>query len=126
MEEVLQEAARVDETDCMNALRQLLTIYLKEYGFHQLLGFAHKINTSRSPAAARDLAFVVEGHTTLQRQLERLFARAVQEGRLREDIPLPVMIGVFFNLINTPNFANLPLPEWSQMLYRLFLEGAGR
>lgn len=126
MEEILQQASTVNEEDCMNALRQLLTIYLKEHGFHRLLGFAHKIDTSKSAAAAKDLAFVEEGHRTLQRQLERLFARALQEGRLKQDIPLPVMIGVFFNLINTPNFANLPLPQWSEMLYRLFLEGAGK
>ena len=126
MEEMLERASSVDETDCMDALRQLLTIYLREHGFHQLLGLANKIDAARSAAAAADLEFVERAHMTLQRQLERLFARAMEEGRLKEDIPLPVMIGVFFNLINTPNWANLPLPIWSEMLFRLFLEGAGK
>jgi AcrR family transcriptional regulator len=126
MEEILRQVSGIDETDCMDALRQLLAIYLQEHGFHQLLGFAGKVDASRSEAAAADLAFVDRAHMTLQQQLERLFARALEEGKLKEDIPLPIMIGVFFNLINTPNLAGLPSPLWSEMLYRLFLEGAGK
>lgn len=126
MEDVLQQASAVDETDCMNALKQLLTIYLKEAGFHQLLGYAHKINIANSAAAAKDLEFVQQAHLTLKEQLERLFVRAQEEGRLNPSIPLPAIIGVFFNLINTPNLMNIPVPQWSEILYRLWLEGAGK
>lgn len=126
MEDVLRQASAVDETDCLGAIRQLHEIYLREHGFHQLLADAFKIDTSRSAAAKADLEFVEQAHMALQRQLERLFARALEEGHLREDIPLPVMIGVFFNLINTSNWSDLPASQWSDMLFRLFLEGAGK
>jgi AcrR family transcriptional regulator len=126
MEDVLQQASAVDETDCMNALKQLLTIYLKEAGFHQLLGYAHKINIANSAAAAKDLEFVQQAHLTLKEQLELLFVRAQEEGRLNPSIPLPAIIGGFFNLINTPNLMNIPVPQWSEILYRLWLEGAGK
>jgi AcrR family transcriptional regulator len=125
MEDVLQQAQAVDETDCMEALKQLLKIYLREAGFHQLIGYAHKINKSNSPATAEDLEFVEQAHFTLLRQIERLLVRARKEGRISPDIPLPAVTGVFINLINTPNLLNIPLPEWSEMLFRLWLEGAG-
>lgn len=125
MEDVLRETQAVDETDCMEALRRLLAIYLKEAGLHQLLGYSHRINTANSAAAARDLAYVEQAHETLREQLERLFVRAREEGRLNPDIPLPVAIGVFFNLFNTPNMMNLPPAQWSELLFRIWLEGAG-
>gem|GEM_PF-315277 len=126
MEDMLRRASAVDETDCMDAIRQLHELYLREHGFHQLLADALKIDASRSAAAEADLRFVEQAHMALQQQLERLFARALEEGRLREDIPLPVMIAVFFNLINAANWLNLPASKWSGMLFRLFLEGAGK
>ncbi|OUM95814.1 MAG: TetR family transcriptional regulator [Thermobacillus sp. ZCTH02-B1] len=126
MEGVLEQTQAVDETDCMEALRQLLTIYLREAGFHQLMAHAHKIDRTSSAAAAADLAFVEQAHDTLKNQIERLLARAREEGRLNPDIPLPAVTGVFINLINTPNLMNIPLPEWSRMLFQLWLEGAGK
>jgi AcrR family transcriptional regulator len=126
MEDILQQASAIDETDCMDALQQLLTVYLSEAGLHQLLGYAHKVNKANSAAAATDLDFVEEAHQTLRQQLERLFGRAQAEGYLNPDIPLPAMIGVYFNLINTPNMMNLPISQWSKILYRLWLEGAGK
>ena len=125
MEDVLQQASAVDETDCMEALQRLLTVYLKEAGFHQLLGYAQKINIANSAAAAEDLDFVERAHQTLIDQLERLFIRAQQEGHLKTSIPLPASMGVFFNLINTPNMMNIPIPQWSEILYRIWLEGTG-
>lgn len=126
MEDVLEQTQAVDETDCMEALRQLLTIYLREAGFHQLLAHAHKINRMSSDAVAADLEFVEQAHDTLKNQIERLLVRAQAEGHLNPDIPLPAIAGVFFNLINTPNLMNIPLPEWSRMLFQMWLEGAGR
>jgi hypothetical protein len=126
MEGVLEQAQAVDETDCMEALRQLLMIYLREAGFHQLLAHAHKIDRSSSAAASADLDFVEQAHLTLKNQIERLLVRARDEGHLNPDIPLPAVAGVFFNLINTPNLMNIPLPEWSRMLFQLWLEGAGK
>ena len=126
MEKILEQSSAVDEADCMDALQQLLTVYLSEAGFHQLLGYAHKINTANSAAAATDLEFVEEAHQTLRKQLERLMVRALQEGRLNTDIPLPAVSGVFFNLINTPNMMNIPAPQWSKILFDIWLHGAGR
>ncbi|GFN32960.1 TetR/AcrR family transcriptional regulator [Paenibacillus xylaniclasticus] len=126
MEEVLDRAMAVDETDCMSALQSLLTVYLGEASLHQLLGSAHKINKLNSAAAAHDLEYVEQAHITLKKQLERLFARAQEEGCLKTDIPLPAVISVFFNLIDTPNMMNIPVPQWSELLFRMWLGGVGR
>lgn len=126
MENVLQKASVIDETDCMNALQHLLDVYLEEASFHQLLGYAHKINKANSVAAANDLEFVEQAHVTLKNQLERLFVSAQEEGHLNTSIPLPAIIGVFFNLIDTPNMMNIPTPQWSKLLYQMWLGGAGR
>jgi AcrR family transcriptional regulator len=126
MEGVLRQAEAVDETDSMEALGQLLKIYLREAGFHQLMSYAHKIDKANSPATAEDLEYVDRAHLTLIRQIERLLVRAREEGRLDPDIPIPAAAGVFINLINTPNWMNIPLPQWSELLFKLWREGAGK
>lgn len=126
MESVLQKASAIDETECMIALQNLLTVYLEEANLHQLLGDAHKINKANSAAATIDLEFIEQAHITLKIQLERLFVRAQEEGHLDTSIPLPVVIGVFFNLIDTPNMMSIPLPQWSKLLYQMWIGGAGR
>ncbi|WEK54382.1 MAG: TetR/AcrR family transcriptional regulator [Candidatus Cohnella colombiensis] len=126
MENVLHKVSAIDDSDCMNALQQLLTVYMEEANFHQLLGYAHKINKANSAAAAHDLEFIEQAHVTLKQQLERLFVRAQEEGHLNTSIPLPAIIGVFFNLIDTPNMMNIPIPQWSKLLYQIWLGGAGR
>ncbi|CAM4365113.1 TetR/AcrR family transcriptional regulator [Paenibacillus xylanexedens] len=121
---VLENSLAIDETDPMDALEQLLLIYAEESTLHQLLGDASKINTTNSAAAARDLEFIEEAHRTLKIQLSRLFERAQQDQALRQDIPLPVLIGVFFNLINTPNMLNIPTPDWGKLLFQMWIGGA--
>ncbi|WP_379156252.1 TetR/AcrR family transcriptional regulator [Paenibacillus sp. sgz5001063] len=121
---VLENALAIDETDPMHALEQLLLMYVEESTLHQLLGNASKINTANSSAAARDLEFIEEAHKTLKIQLSRLFERAQQDKGLRQDIPLPVLIGVFFNLIDTPNMLNIPTPDWGKLLFQMWIEGA--
>lgn len=123
---VIERTSVIDETDTMQALQELLGIYVDESKLHQLLGDAQKINTTNSVSASRDLDIVEQGHNTLKIQLTRLFQRAQQEKNLREDIPLPVLIGGFFNLINTPNMINVPNPQWSKLLFQMWIGGAQR
>jgi len=124
MTTVLENALAIDETDPMDALEQLLLIYVEESKLHQLLGNASKINTANSVAAARDLECIEESHMTLKNQLSRLFEHAQQDKSLRQDIPLPVLIGVFFNLIDTPNMLNIPTPDWGKLLFQMWIGGA--
>lgn len=126
MESLLSGTAEVDESDPMEALRLILRAYIEESEFHQLLGDAHKIKVAHSEAAARDLAFVEQAHDRLKAQLSRLFERASKEGKLRQDIPIPAQIGVFFNLINAPNMMRLPLDQWSELLFRMWVQGTGQ
>lgn len=126
MEEVLLKASAIDETDCMDALQHLLEVYLEEASFHQLLGYAPKINKANSVAAANDLEFIEQAHITLKNQLERLFVRAQQDGHLDTSVPLPAIIGVFFNLIDTPNMMNIPTAQWSKLLFSMWLGGVGK
>jgi len=122
--EVIKEASKIDETDTVGALRQLLYIYVKESEFHRLLGDVHKIKTDNA-RALEDLAFVEEAHARLKDQLSGLFERAQNEGILRNDIPLPVLIGTFINLINTPNPMNIPAKPWGSLLFEAWIGGAG-
>lgn len=126
MRDLLEKTAEIDESDAMEALRVILRAYVEESEFHQLLGDAHKIKVGQSEAAASDLAFVEQAHDRLKAQLSRLFDRASEEGKLRQDIPIPAQIGVFFNLINAPNMMRLPLDQWSEMLFRMWVQGTGR
>jgi len=65
---VIEKASEIDETDTMHALQELLGIYVEESKLHQLLGDAHKINTTNSAAASRDLEVVEQAHATLKRR----------------------------------------------------------
>lgn len=121
---VVDDALAINESDPMEALEQLLQIYVKEAELHQLLGDANKINTANSPAAAKDLEYVEEAHQTLKNQLSRLFERAQQENNFRKDIPLPVLIGAYFNLISTPNMMNIPASQWGKLLFQMWMGGA--
>jgi AcrR family transcriptional regulator len=122
---VLTNASSIDETDTLAALRQLLYIYMEESRLHQLLGDAYKIKTEDA-RVAHDLAYVEQAHSSLKEQLARLFEQAQKEKLLREDVPLPVLIGTFFNLISTPNMMNLPARQWSDLLFQTWIGGARR
>jgi Transcriptional regulator len=120
---VLENASQIDETETMSALQQLLNVYVEDSMLHQLLGDAHKIKTNHTKALD-DLAFVEQAHSILKVQLSRLFERAQKEGKLRGDIPLPVLIGTFFNLINTPNMMNIPTSQWGSLLFQMWIGGS--
>ncbi|RTE11816.1 TetR/AcrR family transcriptional regulator [Paenibacillus whitsoniae] len=123
--QIMQNASSIDETDAMSALQQLLHVYMEESKLHQLLGDASKIKT-QNVKALEDLAFVEQAHSFLKVQLSRLFEQAQKEGKLREDLPLPVLIGTFFNLINTPNLMNVPTQQWSSLLFQIWIGGSKR
>ncbi|OAS18717.1 TetR/AcrR family transcriptional regulator [Paenibacillus oryzisoli] len=124
IETVIKKTSAIDETNSMQALQGLLDIYVEESKLHQLLSDAHKISPVNSSATSRDLIFVEQAHITLKDQLTRLFQRAQQEKNLRGDIPLPILIGGFFNLINIPNMMNVPNPQWSKLLFQMWMGGA--
>lgn len=126
MRSIMSKSAEVDETDSLAALQQILYVYVEESDFHQLLGDAHKIKIDNSEAAARDMSFIEQGHEELKVQLSRIFAKASHEGHLRQDVPLPAQISVFFNLINTPNVLRMPLPEWSVLLFSMWMKGVAK
>lgn len=121
---VYDKVSKVDETDPMQALQDVLAIYVEESKLHQLLEDANKINTSHSEAAARDLAFIENVHLDLKAQLMRLIEQAQQAGRLRKEVPLPVLVGTFFNLFNTPNMLDVPPAQWSRLLFDMWVGGA--
>lgn len=123
---VLEKASAVDETDTMHALQALLTIYLEEHQLHQLLSDAYKIKTTTSDTARRDIEAVESAHDILKDQLTRLFQKAMEEKLIRDDIPLPVHVGMFFNLFNTPNMMNVPAEQWSRLLFQVWMGGAAK
>lgn len=82
MEDILQQTTTVDEEDCMKALQNLLTIYLKEAGLHQLLGYAQKINKANSEVAAKDLEFVSDAFKAAHKRPEPGSHSAEQESAI--------------------------------------------
>lgn len=124
--QVLNKASSINEPNALDALKRLLQVYVEESEFHQLLGDANKINTATSAAAAQDLEYIAQAHETLKSQLMQLFQRALHEGHIREDIPIPALIGVFFNLVDAPNMLNMPLSQWSELLFEIWMKGASR
>lgn len=121
---VYDKVSKVDESDTMGALQEVLTLYLEESKLHQLLGDANKIDTKNSEAAARDLETVDQVHLDLRAQLMRLIQNAQQEGYLRKEVPLPVLVGTFFNLFNTPNMLDIPALQWGRLLFDMWIGGA--
>nr|WP_286672613.1 TetR/AcrR family transcriptional regulator [Cohnella hashimotonis] len=121
---VYDKVSKVDESDAMGALQDVLAIYVEESKLHQLLGDANKINANNSEAAARDLAFVENAHLDLKAQLVRLIEQAQQAGMLRKEFPLPVLVGTFFHLFNTPNMLEVPPAQWSRLLFDMWVGGA--
>lgn len=121
--EVLQLAERIDESSPMQALKELLSLYVRQSELHGLLSMVYKINVTLSEPAARDVSYVQQAHETLKQQLNRLFESAIRIGQIRSDLPPLAMIAVFFSLINTPNLMDLPPQQWSDLLFKTWLEG---
>lgn len=120
----LERAQVVDETEPMRAIRELLDIYVDNCKLHQIVGDAKKINPSQSVSTEKDLQFVEDAHNELKKQLSRVFLQAREEGHLRSDVPLPVLFGIFFQLIDTPNYLDIPKQQWTDFLYLVFMDGA--
>ncbi|HCN59263.1 MAG TPA: TetR/AcrR family transcriptional regulator [Exiguobacterium sp.] len=122
--DVLTKTREIDETVPETAIKELLNVYLDESHLHQLIGDASKILV-KSETVAAHLKFIDEAHLLLKDQLTRIFEQAQEEGVLRRDIPLPVLAGTFFNLINTPNMLHYPAEQWSDLLFTMWMGGSG-
>ncbi|MGM9988174.1 MAG: TetR/AcrR family transcriptional regulator [Bacillaceae bacterium] len=125
MERMLAETSAIDETNTMEALKKLLYIYLREADLHFLLMNVQKVDMDDSEATKRDIEYIKAGHELLKGQLGRLGQAAKEEGHLRDDIPIVVTMSVFFTLINTRNPASISLEQWTDLLFTIWLEGAG-
>lgn len=124
IQSIMEKASALDESDAATALQELLAIYMEEFKFHQLLGDSYKIKTNGSEETRANVEYVENAHEFLKVQLTRLVQKAQQEKLLRDDIPLPVHVGVFFNLISTPNMMNVPVSQWSKLLFDMWMGGA--
>ncbi|MGG3450313.1 TetR/AcrR family transcriptional regulator [Domibacillus aminovorans] len=125
MVRALIKAGYVDETDPIEALKQLLRVYMEEADLHYFLGDARKIDVSQSKKAEQNVGEVLAMLKHLRGQLDLLFDRAQKQGTIRSDLPISVMAGLFFQLINTPNTLQLPPHEWADYLFTLWYEGSG-
>lgn len=126
MEQTLSACEGLDQYDSVEAIRRMMTIFMERASFHQLMQAAPKVDQTVSERAKADLLALEEGHAVLKEKLLQLFARALEEGHLRPDIPLPVITAVFFHAIETPNWLNLPADKWTDLLFKLWWNGGGQ
>ncbi|WP_046174777.1 TetR/AcrR family transcriptional regulator [Domibacillus indicus] len=125
MVRALIKAGAIQESEPVEALRQLLRVYMEEADLHYFLGDARKIDVSQSKKAAQNVKEVLSMLNHLRGQLDRIFQAAQKQGAIRRDMPAVVLAGLFFQLINTPNTLELPPHEWADYLFTLWYEGSG-
>jgi len=113
----------VEQLPSMDAIKRTLHIFLENAGFHQLMLKAPKVDVSASAHAARDIELLERGHNELKGKLMIVFQRAQNEGLVRKDIPLPIIVSVFFHAIETPNWMGLPVEQWTEQLFSLWWTG---
>lgn len=126
MEHILANCEGLEKLPSVEAIRKVLAVFLQHASFHQLMRAVPRIDVSASELAKADLQFLDQGHMILKGRLMALFQRAQTEGELREDIPLPVIVAVFFHAIETPNWMGLPADQWADKLFTLWWEGGGK
>lgn len=123
MATVLANASAIDEADSMDALEQLLLVYVEESALHQLLGNAAKINTANSSAAARILN-LLRKHIRLLKYNCHVCLNAHNRKKPETGYPTSCTYWCFFNLIDTPNMLNIPVPAWGKLLFQMWIGGA--
>lgn len=124
MEKILAASDAWVDTEPATAIRQLFNLFLKQSNFHRLMQEAPKSEQVTSPKAKRDLQYVDQGHELLKKRLMSLFQHAQQTGAIRTDIPLPVIVAVYFHAIDTPNWLGLPDEAWADHLFSLWWNGS--
>ena len=123
MQRIMKKIEVIDETDAMEALRETLRAYVEESKLHRILSAASKVKVDEASNIEADLQYVSDGHELLKQQLFRLMSRAQQEGHLREDVPLMAILSVFFTFVDVPNTMGVSHDEWTNILFKIWLEG---
>lgn len=124
MEQMMEAFNKIDDAEPKAAMRAMLRLFLEISSFHALMKSVSKVDISVSERAREDIGYVESGHDRMKDRLFGLFERAQQDGTIRSDIPHTIMVSVFFHLIDTPNWLELPLEERFEYLFRLWWTGA--
>jgi len=124
MDRTLQACKSVSMSDPVESMKAMMNIFIEQANFHKLIQSVPHHTRLTSEQAIRDLTFVEEGHDELKTMLLELFEKAQKEGRLRKDIPSPLMASVFFHAIDTPNWMNIPAPQWAEILFSIWWNGS--
>lgn len=125
MVRAIVKTGNIDESNPIQALQQLLRVYMEEADLHYFLGDARKVDVTQSKKAAQNVDEVLSMLKHLRGQLDRLFDQAQKQGTIRSDIPVFVLASLFFGLINTPNTLKMPPHDWADYLFTLWYEGSG-
>lgn len=125
MEKILSACVGLENLESVTAIKKLLVIFLERANFHKLMQAAPKIDHAVSEKVKLDLIYIDQGHKELKTRLMLLFERAKTEGTLKNNIPLPVIVAVFFHAIDTPNWLQLPPDQWADQLLALWWNGGG-
>ncbi|MNZ93190.1 Bacterial regulatory protein, tetR family [compost metagenome] len=123
MERIVAACEGLESMEPVAAIKQMLVVFLANANFHRIMSAAPKIDRTASERVKQDLSFLDEGHEALKVKLTAKFAEAQQKGDLRSDIPLPVIVAVFFHAIDTPNWLQLPPKQWADQLFSIWWEG---
>lgn len=124
MEKILAASEAFVDTEPTAAIRQLFGLFLRQSHFHRLMQEAPKPEQVTSQKAKHDLHILDQGHEMLKAKLMSLFQRAQEKCAIRTDVPLPVIVAVFYHAIETPNWLELPEEAWADHLFKLWWEGS--
>lgn len=125
MENILAACEGLENLQSVIAIKKLLVIFLERADFHKLMQAAPKVDQASSEKVKLDLIYIDQGHEKLKKKLMSLFERAKTEGLLNDNIPLPIIVAVFFHAIDTPNWLQLPPEQWAEQLFALWWNGGG-
>lgn len=124
---ILQQIEALDEEQLpLVALKEILGIFLTKSQIHLLLKDAPKINAEQNEHVKNNMNFVMDSHQKIKEKLMHLFLEAQKNGEIRADVPLPILIGVFFSLIDVPRMEYFTKDEYNNYLFSTWFEGAKR
>ncbi|WP_246011252.1 TetR/AcrR family transcriptional regulator [Brevibacillus nitrificans] len=126
MDTIMAEYEGLDRiSEPLEKLRRIFDSFMKYAHLHQILLFAPFVNGESSPSVKKDLVTLRQQHHTLTRVLTEVIDACKEAGSIRQDIPSSLVASLLFQSIQIPKNKTIENAEWSEMIFRVLLEGYG-
>ncbi|MDR7315844.1 TetR/AcrR family transcriptional regulator [Brevibacillus nitrificans] len=126
MDTIMAEYEGLDRiSEPLEKLRRIFDSFMKYAHLHQILLFAPFVNGESSPSVKKDLVTLRQQHHTLTSVLTEVIDACKEAGSIRPDIPSSLVASLLFQSIQIPKNKSVEDAEWSEMIFRVLLEGYG-